>query len=104
MTWVDVPGEMLMEPRVTMNDFLKSVKNRSVLTSFVLLFSLSSADDEDDADDGGCDVVVVLLQQTDGEHGRAAEANQVHGGVWPGGLTSYCCPAPSSLYPDTVIY
>lgn len=27
MTWVDVPGEMLMEPRVTMNDFLKSVKN-----------------------------------------------------------------------------
>jgi hypothetical protein len=28
MTWVDVPGEMLLEPRVTMNDFLKSVKNR----------------------------------------------------------------------------
>lgn len=27
MTWVDVPGEMLLEPRVTMSDFLKSVKN-----------------------------------------------------------------------------
>jgi len=59
---VDVPGEMLMEPRVTMNDFLKSVKNRYVsLTSF-FFFSLSFADDEDGADDGG-DVVVVFCSK-----------------------------------------
>ena len=40
MTWVDVPGEMLMEPRVTMNDFLKSVKNRSVSLTSSFFFSL----------------------------------------------------------------
>jgi hypothetical protein len=36
MTWVDVPGEMLLEPRVTMNDFLKSVKNRFLSPALLL--------------------------------------------------------------------
>lgn len=28
MTWMSVPGDQLLEPKVTMQDFLKSLKNR----------------------------------------------------------------------------